>query len=501
MLRSLGPELPKERRSISSYSRSPSHDMVDLLPLPEPFLGEISTSREPRQAAVFDEISLAATPRSAEIPCLGAFQSGVELGHPFHNYWTKDGGLAEVVSILPDRPRALQLVASYFDSVDPLYPMLSRGHIIAEVEHFQHLSFEEKHSYNAAKLALHFIIYAAGAFFIPEVEPEERASLSDLYLSASHQCLCLCSYLSQFSLETAQVILLIGYLLINTNRVSEAWTFSGILVRQAYALRLHRNSTSHRDSILRRRLWQAVVVQDVSIAYHLDLPPSVIHCIDMRAQIDELGHHSDHDLDYESAMWQWATFVKEHICNPRATEGPIASSSYHKETIISQYREMYESWRPPFNSQSPKRFEFGDLRLARQLITVSSSFFGVLTVLYLDQNLEAGVLLDIHGAIDATHEAMSSFFALLRLFPDQMDMWASYHTRAYAQAMRIARILVSETQHLGQTSRDPRLMIGKSDLDRYLDILLSSRGSHKHQHVQHTRFKALREVVDMIGVA
>lgn len=144
---------------------------------------------------------------------------------------------------------------------------------------------------------------------------------------------------------------------------------------------------------------------------------------------------SDHDLDYESAMWQWATFVKENICNPRATESPIASSTYHKETIISQYREMYDSWRPPFNSQSPKRFEFGDLRLARQLITVSSSFFGVLTVLYLDQNLEAGVLLDIYGAIDATHEAMSSFFALLRLFPDQMDMWGSYHTRAYAQAV------------------------------------------------------------------
>lgn len=67
--------------------------------------------------------------------------------------------------------------------------------------------------------------------------------------------------------------------------------------------------------------------------------------------------------------------------------------------------------------------------------------------------------------------------------------------------MRIARILASDTQHLSQTSRDPRLMIGKSDLDRYLDILSSSRGSHKHQHVQGTRFTALREVVDMISVA
>lgn len=67
----------------------------------------------------------------------------------------------------------------------------------------------------------------------------------------------------------------------DTNRISEAWTFSGILVRQAYALRLHRSldagsvDPSFQHQYFRQRIWQAVVVQDVSIAFHLHLPPII----------------------------------------------------------------------------------------------------------------------------------------------------------------------------------------------------------------------------------
>ncbi|KAF2160814.1 hypothetical protein M409DRAFT_70140 [Zasmidium cellare ATCC 36951] len=369
--------------------------------------------------------------------------SATTVEHPFQNYWTKDGGLAEVITVLPKRERALSLVENFFASVDPLYPMLSREDLIAEMEHLWAMSLEDKYCYDAAKLALHFVVYAAGAYFAPDIEPDERGCMADIYLSASHQSLCLCSYLGKFSLGTAQVILLIGHLLINTNRISEAWTFSGILVRQAYALRLHRSLDSdpgglfdqHRQ--LQRRIWQAVVVQDVSIAYHLHLPPSAVRCIERLNLVDPMIETDfEPDVAYEQSMWQWATFVQEHICIPQAIGTPITTSASHKTTLIACFRDMYSNWKYPFNSQNPKRFETVDLRLARQLVTITSSFFGVLTVLYLDENPDAGVFADVYGSIDATHEALSSFFALLRLSPEQMDMWGSYHTRAYAQAVR-----------------------------------------------------------------
>lgn len=171
--------------------------------------------------------------------------------------------------------------------------MLSRSDLTLELEHLWTLSHGDSYGYDATKLALFFVVFAAGAFFAPNIEPDERSSLADLYLSASYQSLCLCSYLGNFSLGIVQTTILIGYLLINTNRISEAWTFSGVLVRQAYALRLHRSLdiSTHVASMkqdqherLRQSIWQAVVVQDVSMAFHLELPASAIHCIDSRQQ-------------------------------------------------------------------------------------------------------------------------------------------------------------------------------------------------------------------------
>lgn len=56
-------------------------------------------------------------------------------------------------------------------------------------------------------------------------------------------------------------------------------------------------------------------------------------------------------------------------------------------------------------------------------------------------------------------------------------------------------------EQVNRTSRDPGLMLGKSDLDRYLDILYTSYGSQKHRRIQEARYKALMELVDTISVA
>lgn len=51
---------------------------------------------------------------------------GIGSEHPFANYWTCQGGLAEVISVMPEKLQADILLERYFECVDPVYPMVHR---------------------------------------------------------------------------------------------------------------------------------------------------------------------------------------------------------------------------------------------------------------------------------------------------------------------------------------------------------------------------------------
>jgi hypothetical protein len=50
---------------------------------------------------------------------------GIGSKHPFANYWTCEGGLPEVLSVLPEKLQADMLLSQYFECVDPVYPSKS----------------------------------------------------------------------------------------------------------------------------------------------------------------------------------------------------------------------------------------------------------------------------------------------------------------------------------------------------------------------------------------
>ena len=53
---------------------------------------------------------------------------GIGSEHPFANYWTCQGGLAEVISVLPEKIQADILLERYFECVDPVcYTNCKRG--------------------------------------------------------------------------------------------------------------------------------------------------------------------------------------------------------------------------------------------------------------------------------------------------------------------------------------------------------------------------------------
>ncbi|KAL1629727.1 hypothetical protein SLS56_005250 [Neofusicoccum ribis] len=196
------------------------------------------------------------------------------------NVPTCRGGLAEVIGVLPRREQADILVAQYFEAVDPVYPMIHRGKFDADYERFWSLPHEEKCQADSALLALHFVIYAMGTQFIQMNDPQERAQIAEFYVSAAHQALRISGYLSRISLRTIQAMVLINYFLMNNNHASDAWSFGGVLMRQAYAMGLNRDPelivprASALEKQQRRKVWQAVLFQDTFLTVLLKLPPT-----------------------------------------------------------------------------------------------------------------------------------------------------------------------------------------------------------------------------------
>lgn len=166
---------------------------------------------------------------------------GIGSEHPFANYWTCEGGLPEVISVLPEKVQADILINRYFECVDPVYPMIHRQTFYADYEHFWSMNADEQMETDAAFIALIFVMLALGTQFVTSTSSVERKQTAEFYASASNQALRMFSYLSNASIRSIQAMVLITYFLINDNHASDGWAFAGILIRQAYAMGLHRD--------------------------------------------------------------------------------------------------------------------------------------------------------------------------------------------------------------------------------------------------------------------
>ena len=166
---------------------------------------------------------------------------GIGSEHPFANYWTCEGGLPEVVSVLPEKAQTDALLVRYFECVDSVYPMIHRQTFYADYEHFWSMSAAEKNKMDGSFIALIFVMLALGTQFVTSTGAKERKQTAEFYASASNQALRMSSYMSSASIRSIQAMVLITYFLINDNHASDGWAFAGILIRQAYAMGLHRD--------------------------------------------------------------------------------------------------------------------------------------------------------------------------------------------------------------------------------------------------------------------
>ncbi|KAF1936804.1 hypothetical protein EJ02DRAFT_459227 [Clathrospora elynae] len=445
---------------------------------------------------------------------------GLGSEHPFANYWTSRGGLAEVVGVLPGREQADILAEKYFDAVDPVYPMVHRRNFYADYERFWSLPQEEKQTADPVLVALHFVVYAMGTQFIHTPSNQERAQIAEFYISAAQQALRISSYLSRASVRTLQAMVMIGYFLMNDNHASDAWAFGGVLVRQAYAMGLHRDPDiiaprcSRSDKQQRRKLWQAIFFQDTFLTVLLKLPPTTTFSdIQPESLSDDLNDYIPNgsstngtndpvinpmsisniasitdlyppyelsDRQYIRSMWHMANLVSRTVCIPRSLATPLTTSNAHKAQLISEYFALHSSF-PAALTASEDNIIRGmaetNPRGLRQNLFFRSNFWHCVMAIQADENPVEGVPCDVKGALEAARMALQSFFHFWEYLRVDASVWWVFQHRAFEEALLMARILGQQAHPLSPTndvmppSSDPLLQLAKDDARKCLEIL------------------------------
>jgi len=445
---------------------------------------------------------------------------GLGSEHPFANYWTSRGGLAEVVGVLPAKEQADILVNKYFDAVDPVYPMVHRRNFYADYERFWSLPEAEKLVADPVLVALHFVIYAMGTQFIHTPSNQERAQIAEFYVSAAQQALRLSSYLSRASVRTLQAMVLIGYFLMNDNHASDAWAFGGVLVRQAYAMGLHRDPDiiaprcSRSDKQQRRKLWQAIFFQDTFLTVLLKLPPTTTFSdIQPESLNDDLDDYIANgsstngtndpvinpmsisniasiadlyplyelsDRQYIRSMWHMANLVSRTICTPRSLGAPLTVSINHKAQLIGDYFALHASFPVALTASDDdtiRNMAVSNARGLRQNLFFRSNFWHCVMAIQADENRVEGVPCDVKGALEAARMALQSFFHFWEYLRTDASVWWVFQHRAFEEALLMARILGQQAQPLSPSnhdlppSSDPLLQLARDDARKCLEIL------------------------------
>jgi hypothetical protein len=422
---------------------------------------------------------------------------GIGSEHPFANYWTCEGGLPEVISVLPDKLQADILLSRYFECVDPVYPMLHRQTFYADYEQFWSLNKPQKDQADAAFVALLFVMLALGTQFVTSTSTKERKQTAEFYASASNQALRMSSYLSSASLQSIQAMVLITYFLINDNHASDGWAFAGILMRQAYAMGLHRDpnigrwflqitarsfmiltnctvtpSASTFEKQQRRKVWQAVLLQDTFLTVLLSLPPSATHTdVNVEDLIDDsssIANSNPTDTAYIRGSWTLANLVQETICSPRSLDVPICSTARHKSKLVADFRAVYRSFPDVFRSwdaESLAQLAQNNKRVVRQTLFLTSNYFHNLMLVHASESSDMPV--NVRGTLEAAHEAIAAFFMLFSLFEAEARVWWVFNHRAFLEALCIGAVIRESLREPGgadNVAKDPLFIRAKGDI-------------------------------------
>lgn len=232
----------------------------------------------------------------------------------------------------------------------------------------------------------------------------------------------------------------------------------------------------------RRKLWQAVLLQDTFLTVLLSLPPNATHTdVNVEDLVDDdssIANDDPTDTAYIRGSWSLANLVQETICSPRSLDMPICTTARHRSKLIADFRSVYRSFPDIFRSWDPDalaQLAQDKKRIVRQTLFLSSNYFHNLMLVHASESPDVPV--NVRGTLEAAHDAITSFFVLFGLFEAEARVWWVFNHRAFLEALCIGNVLRETVGREGgggeEVSKDPLFVRAKADIREFLSLFFS----------------------------
>jgi hypothetical protein len=181
---------------------------------------------------------------------------------------------------LPPKSRADALMAVYLDAVHPLYPFIDR---VALMESYEGLfSSHGSIEVDLSLLCALNLIFALSCQLDTTASAEQRQTSANVFFRRAQKSLDI--WKMDSSLESVQVLLLLGQYLQSTNEPLQCWVFVGAATRMAQSLGLHLPETSTNVASIRqreilRRVWHACILMDRVLAMTYGRPTMISQAV------------------------------------------------------------------------------------------------------------------------------------------------------------------------------------------------------------------------------
>ncbi len=227
------------------------------------------------------------------------------------------------------------------------------------------------------------------------------------------------------------------------------------------------------DKQQRRKLWQAVLLQDTFLTVLLSLPPSATHSDvmveDLREDDSSISSDDPTDTAYIRGSWALADLVQEAVCSPRSLDVPICTTIRHRSKLVASFRAVYRSFPDIFrswDSDSLAALAHANKRVVRQTLFLSSNYYHNLMLVYASESPEAPA--NLRGTLECAHDAITTFFLLFSLFGDEARVWWVFNHRAFLEALCVGNVLkevvASEPGGEENLAKDPLYARARNDI-------------------------------------
>lgn len=227
----------------------------------------------------------------------------------------------------------------------------------------------------------------------------------------------------------------------------------------------------------RRKLWQAVLLQDTFLTVLLSLPPSATHTdVSVEDLLDadsSIANSDPTDVAYIRASWTLANLVQESICSPRSLDVPICTTVRNKAKLVGDFRSVYRSFPDIFRSwdtDSLTALSRDNKRVVRQTLFLTSNYFHNLMLVHASESSDVPV--NYRGTVEAGHDAITSFFMLFKLLEAEARVWWVFNHRAFLEALCIGNVLreVAGEEGWEAVGRDPLWARAKTDISELFSV-------------------------------